>query len=39
MPLKKSENINKKTLYIDLDETLVNSSMTPIENADLVFPV
>ncbi len=39
MPLKRSENVNKKTLYIDLDETLVNSSMTPIENADLVFPV
>lgn len=30
---------NKKTLIIDLDETLVHSSFKPVKNADFVIPV
>ena len=39
LPTKSFSQLNKKTLYIDLDETLVNSSMSPIDNPDLIFPV
>lgn len=31
--------MKKKILYIDLDETLVNSSLTPFDNPDLVSSV
>ena len=39
MPPLSSENINKKTLILDLDETLVHSSFKPPENPDIVLPV
>ena len=32
-------NLQKKTLAIDLDETLVHSSFKPVENADIILPV
>ena len=32
-------NINKKTLVLDLDETLVHSSMDPIPNSDLTLKI
>jgi RNA polymerase II subunit A small phosphatase-like protein len=31
--------MGKKTLVLDLDETLVHSSFTPVANADIVLPV
>ena len=31
--------MGKKTLILDLDETLVHSSFKPVENADIVLPV
>lgn len=34
-----SQDINKKCLIIDLDETLVHSSFKPISNADFIVPV
>lgn len=37
-PQRKSDQ-GKKTLALDLDETLVHSSFQPVENADLVLPV
>ena len=33
------KNIGKKTLVLDLDETLVHSSFKPPEQADIVLPV
>jgi RNA polymerase II subunit A small phosphatase-like protein len=33
------EDIGKKTLVLDLDETLVHSSFKPINNADFIIPV
>ena len=32
-------NLNKKTLVLDLDETLVHSSFKPPDKADIVLPV
>ena len=29
----------RKTLILDLDETLVHSSFQPVENVDIVLPV
>lgn len=34
-----TEGSNKKSLILDLDETLVHSSFTPVENCDLILPV
>ncbi len=31
--------MGKKTLILDLDETLVHSSFKPVDNADIVLPV
>ena len=31
--------MGKKTLVLDLDETLVHSSFKPIDNPDIVLPV
>ena len=31
--------MGRKTLVLDLDETLVHSSFTPVDNPDLVLPV
>ena len=39
LPQKSSEFYNKKTLILDLDETLVHSSFTPFENNDIVLNV
>ena len=39
LPQKSSEFSNKKTLILDLDETLVHSSFTPFENNDIVLNV
>lgn len=32
-------DFGKKTLILDLDETLVHSSFKPIENPDIILPV
>ena len=39
LPEKSSEFINKKTLILDLDETLVHSSFTPFEKNDIILNV
>ena len=39
LPELKPEDVNKKCLVIDLDETLVHSSFKPINNADFIVPV
>jgi RNA polymerase II subunit A small phosphatase-like protein len=36
---QRREDIGKKTLVLDLDETLVHSSFKPIDNPDIVLPV
>ena len=38
-PKRRSSDIGKKTLVLDLDETLVHSSFKPIENPDIILPV
>jgi len=39
LPNKSSEFSDKKTLVLDLDETLVHSSFTPFDNNDIVLNV
>ena len=39
LPPKSQEFSNKKTLILDLDETLVHSSFTPFEKSDIVLDV
>lgn len=39
MPEQDQKNKNKKTLVLDLDETLVHSSFTPVPNPDFEFSV
>ena len=39
LPPKEKEFENKKTLILDLDETLVHSSFTPFENNDIILNV
>ncbi|KAG2447821.1 hypothetical protein HYH02_007277 [Chlamydomonas schloesseri] len=36
---KRSDDLSKKTLVLDLDETLVHSSFKPIPNPDYILPV
>ena len=36
---QRSSDKGKKTLALDLDETLVHSSFQPVDDADLVLPV
>lgn len=33
------KNLGKKTLVLDLDETLVHSSFSPVLNADIVMKI
>ena len=37
-PQQKSD-LGRKTLVLDLDETLVHSQFKPVENADIILPV
>eukprot|EP00898_Chlorokybus_atmophyticus_P004572 jgi/Chlat1/5115/Chrsp33S08966 len=39
MPALVPEDEGKKTLVLDLDETLVHSSFKPVQNADYIIPV
>ena len=39
LPLKEKEFQDKKTLILDLDETLVHSSFTPFEKNDIILDV
>lgn len=39
LPPQKGPNVGKKTLVLDLDETLVHSSFKPVPNADFIIPV
>ena len=39
LPKKSSEFLNKKTLILDLDETLVHSSFVPFEKNDIILNV
>ncbi|BFZ15543.1 hypothetical protein BsWGS_18582 [Bradybaena similaris] len=39
LPPVRQQDINKKCVLIDLDETLVHSSFKPVNNADFVVPV
>ena len=39
LPPKSKKYINKKTLVLDLDETLVHSSFTPFDHSDIVLQV
>jgi len=36
---QRGSDIGKKTLVLDLDETLVHSSFNVVENSDLILPV
>ena len=36
---QRRNDIGKKTLVLDLDETLVHSSFKPIDSPDIVLPV
>ena len=36
---QRRNDIGKKTLVLDLDETLVHSSFKPIDNPNIVLPV
>ena len=37
-PQRKGD-VGRKTLVLDLDETLVHSQFKPVENADIILPV
>lgn len=39
LPPVRHQDMHKKCMVIDLDETLVHSSFKPINNADFVVPV
>ncbi|CAH1788217.1 unnamed protein product [Owenia fusiformis] len=39
LPAVRHQDMNKKCVVIDLDETLVHSSFKPISNADFIIPV
>jgi RNA polymerase II subunit A small phosphatase-like protein len=37
--VQRDDNTGKKTLVLDLDETLVHSSFKPVKLTDLIMPV
>ena len=39
LPPQLPKDLNKKTLILDLDETLVHSSFSPLDSCDLILPV
>ncbi|EDO49427.1 predicted protein, partial [Nematostella vectensis] len=39
LPTIQHQDLNKKCIVIDLDETLVHSSFKPVSNADFIVPV
>ena len=39
LPPQDAEDVGKKTLVLDLDETLVHSSFKEVENADFIIPI
>lgn len=39
LPAQFGRNRGRKTLVLDLDETLVHSSFQPVQHEDLVLPV
>lgn len=39
IPERLAEDAGRKTLVLDLDETLVHSSFKPVANADFIIPV
>lgn len=39
LPPQNQKNYGKKTLILDLDETLVHSCFQPVEGVDIVLPV
>lgn len=39
LPPQEGINKGRKTLVLDLDETLVHSSFQPVDNVDIVLPV
>jgi TFIIF-interacting CTD phosphatase-like protein len=39
LPAQAKKDKGKKTLILDLDETLVHSSFQPVEHVDIVLPV
>ena len=39
LPRPDPEDIEKKCLVLDLDETLIHSSFEPVENADFIIPI
>lgn len=39
LPPQRPQDVNRKCVVIDLDETLVHSSFKPVNNADFVVPV
>lgn len=36
---QRKQDAGRKTLVLDLDETLVHSQFKPVDNADIVLPV
>jgi len=39
LPALEQQDVDKKCMVIDLDETLVHSSFKPVQNADFIVPV
>jgi RNA polymerase II subunit A small phosphatase-like protein len=39
LPKQTAKDLGKKTLVLDLDETLVHSTFQPVEGVDIVLPV
>jgi RNA polymerase II subunit A small phosphatase-like protein len=39
LPIQSERDRGKKTLVLDLDETLVHSSFKPVDNPDITLPV